>query len=73
MLPSPWFAVGTVVLFVAPAWHCEQSVTLCLAWLPVFGPLAAIAPAPEWHPVHPVVTVGPQTGVVTVPVPYTLA
>jgi hypothetical protein len=68
ILPSAWPVVGVVVCVVPALWHCVQSVTLCVAWLPVFGPEAAIAML--WHAVHPADT--PQTGVVTVPVPYTL-
>ncbi len=69
MLVSAWFSVGVVVLFVAPAWHREQSVTLCMAWLPVAGPLGAIAGL--WQAVQSVVT--PQIGVVVVPDAYTFA
>ena len=65
MLPSAWLVVGTVVMVVPALWQFTQG-SLCTAWLPVAGPLAAIAML--WQAEQPLPVV-PQVGVGVVPTP----
>jgi hypothetical protein len=49
---------------VPAAWQAVHAAVLCLAWLPVAGPLAVIALTPEWQAAQPLPVV-PQAGVTT--------
>jgi hypothetical protein len=70
MLPSAWLVVGFVDTVVPALWQSVHVESLCRAWLPVFGPYAAIATL--WQAEQPLPVV-PQVGVGEVPTPYTLA
>jgi hypothetical protein len=69
MLPSAWLVVGFVDTVVPALWQSVHVESLCRAWLPVFGPYAAITTL--WQAEQPEDVL--HTGVVTKPEPYTLA